>query len=95
MRTVVDATPEPRRQTSRACRWYALALGSLTLVWFAFVFLPAVIGYLQGDLARVIEQRGLEPDGLFYTETDEVGEAYNYLGNSALGSAPNAARSRE
>ncbi len=95
MRTVVDATPEPRRQTSRACRWFALALGSLTLVWFAFVFLPAVIGYLQGDLARVIEQRGLEPDGLFYTETDEVGEAYNYFGNSAFGSAPNAARSRE
>ncbi len=67
----------------------------LALMWLAFVFLPAVIGYLQGDLARVIEQRGLEPDGLFYTETDEVGEAYNYFGNSAFGSAPNAARSRE
>ncbi len=46
MRTAVDTAPEPRRQTSRARRWIALALGFLALVWLAFVFLPAVIGAL-------------------------------------------------
>ena len=63
--------------------------------WKAFVLGAAVLGLfasgvglagrsLQGDLARVIDERGVEPDGLFYTETEEASEAHEYLRNRRL-----------
>lgn len=79
--------PTPRAVERRAFgRWGALGLALLGLGVLAFA-VPRAMRCLQGDLARVIDDRGLEPDGLFYTETDETNEAFNYLSNSALGRA--------
>lgn len=85
----VAMQPQPAtdRAVPRTRRWVALVIGIVSLAAVAFA-VPAAIHFLQGSLARVIEERGLEPDGLFYTETDEVAEAFNYLVNSALGEAP-------
>ena len=72
----------PSETTAR--RWIALALGLAATAAIVFT-LATAFHHLQGDFARVIEDRGLEPDALFYTETDEVAEAFNYLTNSAVG----------
>ncbi|MEM7233315.1 MAG: hypothetical protein AAF517_14150 [Planctomycetota bacterium] len=40
--------------------------------------------WARGDFARIIEERGVEADGLFYSETEEVAEAFNYLYSSRM-----------
>lgn len=92
MRRAAPSVDAPR-SAPEARRWVALCLALVGLGALA-LGLAGAARCLQGDLARVIEERGLEPDALFYTETEETAEAFNYFSNSAI-AAPRSQQRRE
>ncbi|MEE9157714.1 MAG: hypothetical protein V3U60_04925 [Gammaproteobacteria bacterium] len=64
--------------------WAALIGGVLALALFAFVVIPWLNAHGPGNgIISATKSNGVDASALFYTETPEVSEAVNYLGNSS------------
>ena len=69
-------------------RWGSLFLGVLIIVLFTSVIAPWImeLPYVR-DVNKVIQDRGIEANTYFYTETEEFDEADDYM-TEALKDSP-------
>ena len=54
---------------------------SILLSVFAFGIVPWISGKVAPELTREVHAQGIDASALFYTESEAVGEAFNYFQN--------------
>ena len=62
-------------------RWVSFVFCSIWLSAFAFGIVPWISGKVAPELTREVHAQGIDASALFYTESEAVGEAFNYFQN--------------
>ncbi len=76
----LDAAPPPGPGTGR--RWARLGLCVLLVLAFVFYGGPWLAGTpFFREVARVIDERGIDAGSYFYTDTEEFSEAHHHMRN--------------
>ena len=69
-------------------RWVAFLWGLSLLSALAFGIIPWVSSRVAPDMMRQVRASGIDPSGLFYTESQVAGEAFNHFENRRIRSNP-------